>query len=337
MNKLIRIDSLGSAAAHARLLKVDVGKKEFVTPTYFPAISRKKMGDPDDKFVGLLTSSGYPRLLISAYDYGSVRTAGQRKVVGRLSEYYRRESIVMLDSGVFEAYWRDNPRWSFQRYRTSVRNIDSDFFFSFDILPTSRTNADSLRKSTARSISNSANITDRSQCVPIVHAKNAAQLVETATHIVRKDASRFASLAVSERELGQTLSERGTSIVRLRQILDDQGGGLLHVLGCGNPPSMAVYVYCGADTFDSLDWATYACDPTRDVIVDISHFELLECRCDVCRGLALDHSTLVFLHNLLFYQNYSLKLQTMIKQHTLEDYVQETTSKKFLNKLRRAP
>src|SRR5436309_14028798 len=153
MNKLIRIDSLGSAPAHARLLKVDVGKKEFVTPTYFPAISRKKMGDRDDKFVGLVTSLGYPRLLISAYDYGPVRTASQRKIVGRLSEYYRRESIVMLDSGVFEAYWRDNPQWNFQRYRTSVTNIDSDFFFSFDILPTTKTNADSFRRVTEKSIS----------------------------------------------------------------------------------------------------------------------------------------------------------------------------------------
>src|SRR2546427_7130824 len=155
MRKLIRTHSLSNSPANARLLKVEVGKKEFVTPTYFPAISRKKMGDPDDKFVGLVTSSGYPRLLISAYDYGPIRTTGQRRVVGRLSEYYRRDSIVMLDSGVFEAYWGDNSRWSFQRYRTSVRNIDSDFFFSFDILPTSRTNADSLQKTTAKSISNS--------------------------------------------------------------------------------------------------------------------------------------------------------------------------------------
>jgi queuine/archaeosine tRNA-ribosyltransferase len=294
------------------------------------------MGDPDDKFVGLVTSSGYPRLLISAYDYGSVRTTGQRKVVGRLSEYYRRESVVMLDSGVFESFWRDDSRWNFQRYRKSVRNIDSDFFFSFDILPSSRTNIDSFRKLTTRSISDSLDITDSSQCIPIVHAGNTKQLLETVAHLVRKNASMFVTLAVSERELGLTLSERGTSITRLRQILDDKGEGLLHVLGCGNPASMAVYVYCGADTFDSLDWATCACDPTRDAIVDISHFELLECKCDVCTGPAVDHNTRVFLHNLLFYQNYSLKLQTMVKQHTLPDYVQEATSKTFLNKLRRA-
>src|SRR2546425_12845039 len=112
MSRLIRVHSLNSSPANARLLKVGVGKKEFVTPTYFPAISRKKMGDPDDKFVGLVTSSGYPRLLISAYDYGPIRTTGQRTVVGRLSEDYRRASIVMLDSGVFEAYLSDNPRWS---------------------------------------------------------------------------------------------------------------------------------------------------------------------------------------------------------------------------------
>jgi queuine/archaeosine tRNA-ribosyltransferase len=335
MTKLIQLHTLRNSPANGRLLKVDAGTKEFVTPTYFPAISRKKMGDPDDKFVELVTSSGYPRLLISAYDYGPVRTRDQRKAVGRLSEYYRRESIIMLDSGVFEAYWRDNFRWNFRQYRSSIRNIDSDFFFSFDILPDSRTSIDSFRRLTKRSIFDSVALTDRSQCIPIIHGRSAMELLETVAGLVRNSAAEFATLAVSERELGQTLSDRGKSIGRLRQILDDQGGGLLHVLGCGNPISMAVYAYCGADTFDSIDWATGACDPTRDAIVDIPYFELLDCKCDVCKSPSSDYNTLVFLHNLLFYQNHSLKLQTMIKQRTLENYVQETTSKKFLGKLNR--
>jgi hypothetical protein len=55
----------------------------------------------------------------------------------------------------------------------------------------------------------------------------------------------------------------------------------------------------------------------------------------VCRKTTLDPLSKVYLHNLLFYQNHSLKLQAMIKQGMLRDYVLAMTGKEFVTRLAR--
>ena len=330
---MIQLSLLKKGPGNARLLEVKVGKKQLVTPTYFPAISRKEIRDAKDCFLELVTTSGYPRLLVSAYDYGKTGTKAQRRAVKRLSDYNRHGSIVMLDSGVFESYWREDPRWAFTNYRNSVMKIDSDFFMSFDVLALNKVTYEEFRKLTLQSILDSSRATKRSHCIPIVHERNPSNLVHFVSDLLGRIPELFASLAVSERELGQTISERCIPIMKLRRSLNKHGGGLLHVLGCGQPISMAFYVYSGADTFDSLDWALSAFDPQRERLIDRSHFELLGCKCEVCKKSKIDPSSRVYLHNLLSYQKYSMKLHSMVNQGTLFDYLQELTSKPFLNKL----
>ena len=316
------------------MLKVEVGKKEFSTPTYFPAVSRKEIRDSKNMFVELVTSSGYPRLLISSYDYGRLGTSDQRRIIGRISDYYRKGSIILLDSGMFESYWRGDLKWTFGRYQDSVRNVDSDFYFSYDALP-SQEDFDMPRflSETRKNISASFALTTRSECIPIVHARSPRDLVKLARLLVKADPGRIRNIGVSERELGRSISERGKTVAALRKVLGGRNGGLLHLLGCGNPLSMAVYAYAGADTFDSLDWALSACDRSDDRLVDYSHLELLNCKCDVCKKPSIDSFSRIFLHNLLFYQDFSIKLQSMIKQQTLTDYLQQTAGKELLSRL----
>ena len=333
---MIQTQLIESGPTNARLLKVTVGKKQFATPTYFPAISKKEIRDPDDRFLEFLTSFRYPRLLVSAYDYGRLDTASERRAIGRLSDYYRRGSIILLDSGVFESYWRGDARWTFRRYREAVKNVDSDIYFGFDLLAENNdANKASHLKMTLKNISDSFELADGNQCVPIVHAKNPTLLIELVKELIGRNSEMFESLGVSERELGSSISERSITVMKLRKLVGVREGGLLHILGCGDPVSMAVYSYAGADTFDSLDWAVSACDPFEDRLVDFSHFELLHCKCEVCRKSSVNPLSKVFLHNLLFYQNYSLKLQAMIKQGTLKDYLLAMTGKELLTRLAR--
>lgn len=329
----MRIQVIGNSPVNARLLKVNVGKKQFATPTYFPAISKKEIRDPGDVFAELVISSGYPRLLVSSYDYGRLGSPSSRRMVGRISDFYRKGSIVLLDSGVFEAYWRENKRWTFARYQESVKNLDSDLYFSFDVLPSGKTDASSFLGLMMESLRKSRSLTDRSQCIPIVHARSQSLLVKFASRIIKASASEPASLGVSEKELGTSLTDRGRTVMKLRKLLGGKKGGLLHILGCGDPVSMAVYVCAGADSFDSLDWAISACDPHEEKLIDLSHFELLKCKCEVCEKGGIDVQSRVFLHNLLFYQNYSMKLQDMIKRGTLKDYLYARTSKDLVRRI----
>jgi queuine/archaeosine tRNA-ribosyltransferase len=317
-------------------MRVTVGKKQFVTPTYFPAISKKEIRDPGDEFLGLVTSFRYPRLLVSSYDYGRLNSLSQRRAVGRLSDYYRRGSIILLDSGVFEAYWRGDDKWTFSRYRESVKNVDSDLYFSYDPLPSSEeADKEACRELTLKRVSDSFKLAKGNECVPIVHAKDSAHLIEFVKTLVRKESEMFENLAVSEKELGSSISERTITVKKLRKLIGGRKGGLLHILGCGNPVSMAAYSYAGADTYDSLDWALSSCNPFEDTLLDYSHLELIGCKCEVCRSASFKPPTNVFLHNLLFYQNYSIKLQTMIRQGTLRDYLLEMAGKRFLARIAR--
>jgi tRNA-guanine family transglycosylase len=318
---------------NSRILNVEVGKKRLATPTYFPAISRKEIRDHDDKFLELVTASGYPRLLVSAYDYGRIRTRSERKAVARLHNFYESGSVLILDSGVFESYWRQDHRWTFRKYRESAMNIQSDFFLSFDVLPPEKKTDTIFRQVTINYVRNSRNVPTESHCIPIVHGASPTQLLRTASDVTREFPSQFAGLAVSERELGNTISQRCATIMTLRRMLNRQDGGILHILGCGQPLSIALYVYSGADTFDSLDWAVSAFDPIEERTVDFAHFELLKCNCLVCNDRNIHPSSRVYLHNLLFCQMFFKKIHMMIKNRTLNDYLQVLTNKEFLANL----
>lgn len=334
MSDLPEFNLLRSGPGNARLLEIRVGNKKMVTPTYFPAISKKEIRDPADKFLELVTMSRYPRLLVSAYDYGKTRSIAQRKAMRKLCEYNKHTALIMLDSGVYEAYWRENSRWGFRSYREAVNRIGSDLFLSYDILPTGRSRS-SFRQLTLTSILDSSKLGEH--CIPIVHELTPLTLLDFVRYLTRKAPTIFRRLAVSERELGRGISERCNTVKELRSILNRNGEGFLHILGCGEPISMASYAYCGADSFDSLDWATKAFDPVGERLLDISHFELLGCKCDVCTSLEIDQSSKVYLHNLLFFQRYSMKLHTMIRERTLADYLQELTSKEFVKGFGLAP
>src|SRR5437867_1586774 len=148
MGDLIQIRSVDKGPGISRLLEIEVGSKHLVTPTYFPAISRKAIRDPGNTFLELIAASEYPRLLVSAYDYGRVGTHAEKRVVRKLRQYCRSGSILVLDSGIFESYWREDSRWSFEKYRESIETIDCDFYLSFDVLQMDKQNEGQFRRLT---------------------------------------------------------------------------------------------------------------------------------------------------------------------------------------------
>jgi len=63
----------------------------------------------------------------------------------------------------------------------------------------------------------------------------------------------------------------------------------IHVLGSGDPISIALYTYCGADTFDRLDWSEMVFERNELRIVNLSQLELLRCDCKACARPRLLH------------------------------------------------
>ena len=175
-----------------------------------------------------------------------------------------------------------------------------------------------------------------SEFIPIVHGLTPDHLVSVVRQLLKGEQYVDRTIAVAERDCGQSVIERARTILRIRQLLNDKDETtLLHVLGCGNPISLALFAYCGADTFDSLDWLKLTIDRNELKLADFSHLELLNCTCKVCTKSERDSITKTLLHNLLFYQDFVLRLQSMIARETLWDFLVQYVGSKILDKVSR--
>lgn len=318
----------------ARVLKITRGKKQLSTPTYFPAISAAKLDLPIDHLIDLLVASSYPRILVSVYDISAREPRHRNKMISRIADYSKRGSFVFLDSGIFESFWRRDDKWDYDAYSKWVPKIESDFYFSFDIIPSVDTTRRAFVSSTVRRVHDSSSISKKSECVAILHGIGSEQLITVVKEFLNSYPQLCGMVAVTEKDCGKSLSKRAGTIVELRRIINSYNPKIaLHVLGCGHPISIAVYTYCGADTFDSLDWARFAVERNELKIGDISHLELFKCKCQICSKNFDDPIRKVLLHNLLFYQDFMLKVQAMIKRNTLRDFVLQYVGPEFMAKL----
>lgn len=69
-------------------------------------------------------------------------------------------------------------------------------------------------------------------------------------------------LGVTEKELGDSLLERCSTLHRLRDALSATGRDLpIHVFGAITPGPVLAYFMCGADIFDGLNWLRYQYGP----------------------------------------------------------------------------
>lgn len=264
-------------------------------------------------------------------------SADKKKLTGEIANYVRSIGFIMIDSGVFESYWKDNKKWDFKSYASALTKLDSDFYFSYDILPRTQSDAKYFR-STSNYAVRSTKLKKKEYCIPILHNSTPKKLVLFVQKFLREHPDLCDIIAVPERECGNNISERANTIASIRNILNKNGleNSLLHILGCGNPLSMAVYSYCGADTFDSVDWNKVLIEPVDLRIYDIAQVELLKCKCEICQKMQNNPLPRALLHNLLFYQNYVLQLQKMIRENTMRDFLLEFLGSENLEKIEKS-
>jgi tRNA-guanine family transglycosylase len=255
-------------------------------------------------------------------------------MVGELSESFRKGSFIMLDSGIFESYWKGDRSWDFDKYRKSVSRIDSDFYFSFDVLPNPKSSEVRFQRSTVLQVEKSSLISKTSEFIPIVHGRSSKELVSTVKALLNAQPKSRRLVAVPERDCGRSLVERAKTILQIRQTLDEKDNSIvLHILGCGNPISLALFAYCGADTFDSLNWTRMAINRIDLKLTELAHLELLNCGCEACSKGIADPISRALLHNLLFYQDFVLRIQNMIRRETLWDFLVEYVGLNLLNRV----
>lgn len=324
------------SAKSSRVLEITLHGKELSTPTYFPAISSYGIKFSFRDLLYLLKAHRFPRVLISAYDLHHMRDNERRNVL-RLIKSYRKKGFVFLDSGLFESSWKRDDSWSVSSYKTILSWAEFDVYSSFDIYKDDKKSHQEFKNETFSSVLESSVFLNDVLFFPILHESSPTLLLKLVEEFVENHPDMCSSIAVAERDIGKGIQERAETIVELRRILNgNDHRNLLHILGCGNPLSMLVYSYCGADTFDSLDWLKFVINTENFSINDFSHLELLNCKCRICTESPYKNTEYLqraLLHNLLFYQNFIMQLQSLIRNNNLKAYLHKYIDESIMDEI----
>ncbi len=314
----------------SRILQIKSHKKIVTTPTYFPAIS--SINNPHDirSLLNLVIRSSFPQVLISAYDF-NINIKNNKKLVSALKKYSKKH-FVFVDSGGFEKYWKKDSKWKYTLYEKTIKKIPSDFYSSFD----GENNSKSNEKKLFKTILTSSSILPDSQYLPIFHADSPKKLISTLKNFLTRYAYTIGFIAIREKECGFTIFERARTIRKIRKIINEKGNEhVLHILGTGDPLSIALYSYCGADSFDSTDWYTSTLDVKTVTLRDSSSIELLQCPCRACKKITNFHSKLL-LHNLDSYNAFMQKIRIDIQNSKLKSFlIKNGINKKVIDELSR--
>lgn len=325
---MTRHEVIHESARLSRVVEVTLKDRKLLTPSYFPSISSYGVKFSMNDLLYLLNFHKYPRLLLSAYDLYNSEPREKARLMSTIKDY-RQQGFLLMDSGLYESSWRKDPNWNITSYKSLLSQTQFDLYTSFDVLPDpkKRETQAEFDDRTFKNVLESSVLQNDNLLIAILHGSSPAALISIVEELVEKHPNLCGAVAVAERDCGYSVLERAGTISEIRRKLNKRDNeNLLHILGCGNPLSMLLFSYCGADTFDSLDWLKHVINPDPNSLLtnDFSHLQLLNCKCRICddpKYKNADYLEKVLLHNLYFYQSFVVQIQSLIQHDNFETYL----------------
>ena len=160
--------------------------------------------------------------------------------------------------------------------------------------------------------------------VPIVHASTnelpalcAAVAAETGVTMV----------AVPERRLGDGILDRARAVQTIRAALNELGRYVvLHLLGTGNPISIALYSAMGADSFDGLEWCQTVVDHETGLLYHLSQADFFAGQTAWGDDADLSFQARTLAHNLEFFADWMRRLRDAAGQGRLNEFCRSNLS-----------
>ena len=190
-------------------------------------------------------------------------------------------NVVILDSGLYETNkgWIDSgdrhtpssaPDWTRKQYHEAVKSIGergNTILVNFD-------QVGKLEDQIARA-SEDFSLATCAASDFLVKPSDPTELVNVPRLNQHLEAlKQFSVIGITAREAGNSLLKRCSSIVMLRDMLNDAGLDTpIHVFGAINPYEVLAYFFCGADIFDGLNWLRLAFRVAGSVPIDESAME----------------------------------------------------------------
>ena len=315
---------------HPRLFEIETNRKVMDTPFFFPAISSIKTNFKIEEYLKLTQKMGYPGFLVSSYDLYHADENEKEKLLDIVSESTGRETITLLDSGHYEAFWYHDKEWSFRNMESVLDKISIDFCFSFDIFWDKKKDIKEYVKETITSIAKTAGMQKSGTTIPLLHSdpESFPEVVRKVVEVINPEI-----VGVPERELGSSIFERAETVKRIRDELDKTNRQIpLHLLGTGNPISILIYTLCGADIYDGLEWCQTVVSPKTGRLFHFAQRDLIDCDCSACKLKDMPYHIKTMAHNLLFYKEFTEMIRVSIEDdetdHLLNKYLDSRNSEK---------
>ncbi|MCX7144336.1 MAG: hypothetical protein NT123_25555, partial [Proteobacteria bacterium] len=276
------------------------------TPIFFPSISSVKTALPPAEYLAALHSlrDSNKQFLVSAFDLG--RAGNGDGLAHGLAAAQDAGTIVLMDSGNYESYWKEGQaNWQQSDFHDALRRFVCSFAFGFDN-QNPAADTDAHVNSVVERWRQDQQVAGPRVIVPIVHG-NAENLPSLCMRVAQS--TQVPMIAVPERRLGDGVLERTRSVITLRKALNDTGRYVgLHLLGTGNPISIALYAWAGADSFDGLEWCQTVVDHDTGLLFHLSHSDFFRQQTKWGEGDISFHAR-TLAHNLTFYTDWMRRLR----------------------------
>lgn len=298
------------------------------TPVFYPSVSSisKNVWSVIDH-IELLVSLDFPQFLVSCFDVYKFQS--NKRLLDALNKAHEQCQVVLWDSGIYEVAWSRSKRWCFKRYiKTLQRNRVSHAFGFDDYCLTNQSatieNIESTMRRTTGQISSST-------ISPIVHCKDTLDYPGICKQVATVCSPEL--IAIPERELGFGVCEIAVNIAKIRAALNSSGKyQILHILGTGNPLSMMLYTFAGADSFDGLDWCQTVVDFDTGKLHHPLQLDLYEHQSEYGSDKNLSFLARCYAHNLEFYRLWMEKLKYAMEHDGELSMLESYFPKSFLDK-----
>lgn len=280
-------------------------------PVYFPSISSVKTSHTAADFAEFLNTPALAvsHYLVSAYDLIRTDEKQATRLHGAMSAAMQSGKTILMDSGNYEAYWKAPAQsWSQHEFHDALAKFPCSIAFGFDEQAPPNNYKEHLRLLNERhekDIKIGGN-----KIIPIVHAS--ASILPTICKQLVLD-QNLKSIAVPERRLGDGIFERALCVRALKNALNDTGSDvILHLLGTGNPISIATYSIEGASSFDGLEWCQTVVDWETALLHHFSQADFFRLQTPHGDAEQNNFHSRTFAHNIDFYRDWMTRLQVAI-------------------------
>ncbi|WP_447976760.1 hypothetical protein [Candidatus Nitrospira bockiana] len=303
--------------AQRRTFDLSVRQALISLPSFFPSVSSVKTNLRPVDYVELLDAAGHPLFLASAYDIANCPLEQRSRMNAALTRSKGRGTAILMDSGNYEGFWKGELTWTPDRFHEVAKESEHHLCFCYD-----NQEPPSIAEAIAEGVISSV-LRDQEHALgtvaPIIHGPT--DLLPAAARMVVKELCPVL-LAVPERALGDGIIARTQTVRRLRKALDELGFYCpLHLLGTGNPLSIAVYAMAGADSFDGLEWCQTVVDHESGRLSHFQHWDLFKDQTDWGNNGALPYIQSALMHNLEFYQIFMADLREVLMKDTAETFL----------------